>query len=76
MELKDLSQAWKPFDELANPAFTSHSSRELYADAMSTLFNDGAPQEKAPTFFKEFLLTKKNEVREEFNKRGFAQSRR
>ena len=73
MELKDLSQAWKPFDELANPAFTSfrYSSRELYADAMSTLFNDPALlKEKAPTFFKEFFayLKEKPEVREEFNK--------
>jgi len=71
-ELKDLSQAWKPFDELQNPNFTSYrySSRELYADAISVLFNDPALlQEQAPTFWSEFFdgLDSKPEVKDSFN---------
>lgn len=52
-ELKDLTQILKPFDDSVDANFTKYrySSKELYADAFSTLIND--PQllkEKAPKF--------------------------
>ncbi|KKT30395.1 MAG: hypothetical protein UW18_C0017G0020, partial [Microgenomates group bacterium GW2011_GWF1_44_10] len=71
-ELKELSQEWKPFNELENPKFTGYrySSKELYADAISVLFNDPALlKEKAPTFYKAFFeaLDTKPEILKEFN---------
>lgn len=70
-ELKALTQAWAPFDESLNPNFTKYryASKELYADAISVLFNDPALlQERAPEFWKGFFeyLDKKPKVKEEF----------
>jgi len=66
-ELKELSQKWKPFDENANKNFTKyrHSSKELYADAISVLLNDPVfLQQEAPKFWKGFFdyLNKKPSV--------------
>jgi len=71
-ELKKLTQLWKPFGENANPKYTKYrySSSELYADAISVLFNDPALlKEKAPTFWEGFFeyLDRKPEVMENFN---------
>jgi hypothetical protein len=58
-ELKTLTQNWKPFSEAEQgPTYTDYrySSIELYADAMSVLFN--APsllQQTAPNFYKGFF---------------------
>ncbi|MBU2559235.1 MAG: hypothetical protein KJ578_15770 [Bacteroidetes bacterium] len=57
-ELKDLTQIWKPFDDLRNPAFTKYrySPVELYADAFSVLLNEPSLLQKtAPTFYKAFF---------------------
>ena len=57
-ELKELTQLWKPFDDQADPNFTKYrySSRELYADALSVLFNDPALlKQQAPTFYQAFF---------------------
>jgi hypothetical protein len=67
-ELKKLTKIWKPFNEAQDPEYTSYrfSSKELYADAMSVLFNDPALlNTEAPTFFKGFLnyLDKKPETK-------------
>jgi DNA-binding phage protein len=67
-ELKDLTQKWKPFDARIDKKYTSyrHSSKELYADAISVLFNDPDMLEKtAPTFYKAFFnyLERKPEVK-------------
>jgi len=67
-ELKKLTQMWKPFDPQANAGFTKYrySSRELYADAVSVLFNDPALlKETAPTFTQAFFnyLDNKPEVK-------------
>jgi hypothetical protein len=54
-ELKDLTHRWKPFDATRNPQFTAYryQSKELYADALSVLFNDPEfLRQKAPTFYK------------------------
>ena len=57
-ELKTLSKWWKEFDEKLNPKYTKYrfSNRELYADALSVLFN--APHElaeRAPFFNRAFF---------------------
>jgi hypothetical protein len=57
-ELQELSQAWKPFDPRVNKKYTAYRNQadELYADAISVLFNDPALlREKAPTFEKGFF---------------------
>lgn len=57
-ELKDVSQAWKPFEEIKGDKYTQYrnSSVELYADAISVLANDPQLlQEKAPKFYKAFM---------------------
>ncbi len=57
-ELKALTQKWKPFDPEANPKFTKYrySSKELYADAISVLFNNpDLLGETAPTFRRAFF---------------------
>jgi len=57
-ELKDFSQMWRPFDETVDPKYTKyrHSSKELYADAVSGLVVDPvALQKQAPVFFDTFL---------------------
>src|SRR4030067_917891 len=54
-ELKKLTQIIKPFDDKANRKFTKYrySSKELYADAFSTLINDPALlKNTAPNFYK------------------------
>lgn len=53
-ELKKLTQKWAPFDENLNDKYTKYrySSRELYADAISVLFNDPVIlKTEAPVFF-------------------------
>jgi hypothetical protein len=57
-ELKSLSQQWKPFDPRQDKGFTQYrySSAELYADAISVLFNDPEMvKEVAPTFHSVFM---------------------
>ena len=58
-ELKKLTQIWKPFTPQKNDKYTQyrHSAAELYADAVSVLFNE--PQllkDTAPTFYKAFFF--------------------
>ena len=53
IELKALSQLWKPFDETVDAKYTKYrySPRELYADAISVLLNDPALlKQTAPRF--------------------------
>jgi hypothetical protein len=57
-ELKAVTQKWRPFDETVNPAYTKyrHSSKELYADAISALItNPGFLKQEAPTFYRSFF---------------------
>jgi hypothetical protein len=57
-ELKRLTQIWKPFDEKQDVGFTKYrySSEELYADALSVLFNNPKLlRETAPKFYKGFF---------------------
>lgn len=57
-ELKKMTKLWNPFDENANDKYTKYrfSSKELYAEAISVLFNDPALlKETAPTFWKGFF---------------------
>lgn len=70
-ELKALTQTWKPFDESINKGYTSYrySSKELYADAISVLFNDpDLLKQKAPRFWQAFFdhLDAKPSVKENF----------
>lgn len=67
-ELKKVGQIWKPFDVAADKKYTAyrHSSKELYADAVSMLLNDPEMLRKeAPTFSKAFFnfLERKPEVK-------------
>jgi hypothetical protein len=68
-ELQALSDEWRPWDKAtASASFKAYrnSGKELYADAISVLFNNpGMLEEKAPTFYKEFFeaLDRKPEVR-------------
>jgi len=69
-ELKRLSRKWKPFDPKQNPKFTKYrySPPELYADALSVLFNDPLLLEtKAPKFYEAFFkyLDQKPEYKKE-----------
>ena len=71
-ELKNNTRLWTPFDPKANPAYTEYrySSKELYAEALSVLFND--PQllkDNAPTFYTGFFnyLDSKPEVYKTMN---------
>jgi len=71
-ELKTLSNIWKPFDPSANKQYTSyrHSARELYADAVSVLFNDPSLlRQKAPKFYDAFLnyMNRKPEFHAKYN---------
>jgi hypothetical protein len=65
-ELKELTHIWKPFDPAEDKKYTKYrySSKELYADAVSVLFNNPTMlQEIAPEFyagFFEFLERKPN----------------
>lgn len=58
-ELTQLSQKWKPFNANLSPesfVLYRQSPAELYADAVSVLFNDPALlKEDAPTFWKAFF---------------------
>lgn len=71
-ELQALSDAWRPWNPLAASASFKayrHSSKELYADAISVLLNDpGRLQAEAPTFFDAFMagLSEKPEVETAF----------
>ena len=70
-ELENLTQLWKPFDVNENASYTKyrHSSVELYADAISVLFNDPALlKQEAPTFYENFFehIDSKPEVKENF----------
>jgi len=54
-ELKKLSQVWKPFDDSTDSPYVEYrySPVELYADAVSVLFNDpGLAESIAPKFTK------------------------
>lgn len=68
-ELKRLTQLWRPFNEESNPVYTRyrHAPTELYADAVSVLFNDRQLLEEiAPNFAKMFrgYLERKPEFNE------------
>lgn len=70
-ELKKVTQYWKPFDEKMNVSFTKYrySAAELYADAISVLFNDPAKlEELAPKFYNAFFenLDSKPEVKKNY----------
>lgn len=58
-ELKEVSKYWKPWDETkASPSFKNYrnSAVELYAEAVSVLFNSPGTLEKmAPKFYQEFF---------------------
>ena len=60
-ELRELTQLWKPFnEEEATESYIEYrySSAEMYADAISVLFNDPALARKtAPIFYKTFFNT-------------------
>jgi len=73
-ELKKVTHLWKPFDADAVPdSYLSYRYKpaELYADAISVLFNDPKMLEKnAPIFYKGFFefLDKKPEAKKNFFK--------
>ena len=57
-ELKTLTQMWKPFNAANDAKYTKyrHSSPELYADAISVLFNrPDLLKQKAPEFYRGFF---------------------
>lgn len=57
-ELKKVTQAWRPFDENANPKYTKyrHNSKELYADFFSALMtNPQFAKLTAPTAYEGFF---------------------
>jgi uncharacterized radical SAM superfamily protein len=71
-ELKTLSARWRPFDPTQSERFTHYrwSSEELYADAISVLFNDPAfLKSQAPKFFEAFFnyLDSKPDVKRVYN---------
>lgn len=70
-ELMTITQWWKPYDPAVSEAYNKYreSSAELYADAISVLFN--APrrlQDLAPTFYQKFFegLDSKPDVRDAY----------
>lgn len=71
-ELVALTKYWHPWDEAVAPKWYSDyrkSSAELYADAISVLFNSPATLKgMAPKFYKEFFahLDRKPDVKREF----------
>lgn len=71
-ELEALTAYWHPWDPAKSPAWYNKyrkSSVELYADAISVLFNSPATlKQMAPTFYREFFayLDKKPVVKQEF----------
>ena len=58
-ELQGFSDYWRPWDkDTASPSFKQYrqSSKELYADSVSGLFNNpGLLEQMAPTFYREFF---------------------
>lgn len=67
-ELKALTMKWAPFDVNADEGYRKyrHSSKELYADAISVLFNDPEMLKRdAPVFWQGFFdnLEKKPDVK-------------
>ena len=68
-ELKGVTKYWRPYEEAeSTPSYISYrnSARELYADAISVLFNTpGTLERLAPKFFNEFFnaLDAKPEVK-------------
>lgn len=72
-ELKKMTQVWKPFvEELVPPAYRKYrySGPELYADAISVLFNDpDLLKNTAPEFYRGFFnyLDNKSEAKNIFN---------
>lgn len=73
-ELLKVTRYWHPYDQEKVPeGYRAYreSAKELYADALSVMFNDpGKLQELAPNFYKEFFnkLDNKPQVKEEFFK--------
>lgn len=70
-ELKKMTQLWKPFNVNEDIKYTKYrySGVELYADALSVLFNDPALlKETAPNFYKGFFnyLDAKPEVKDAY----------
>lgn len=71
-ELQNVSDYWRPWDkEGSSASYRAYrgSSSELYADAISMLFNSpGLLEEMAPTFYKEFFdaLDRKPEVKDAY----------
>ena len=70
-ELTALTQLWNPFDPSKNEAYTKYrfSAAELYADALSVMFNQPSLlKQKAPTFWNAFFefMDKKPKVKEAF----------
>jgi len=71
-ELRALSKYWRPFEEsevAASYITYRNSSRELYADAISVLFNTpGTLERLAPKFYKSFFenLDKKPEFKDAY----------
>jgi len=71
-ELRGASKRWRPWDEAtASKSFRDYrnSSKELYADAISMLFNDpGLLEQMAPTFYQQFFesMDAKPEVKRAF----------
>ena len=70
-ELIALSEYWKPIPEGASDTYLDyrHSGAELYADAISVLFNSpGLLKERAPTFWETFFnyLDRKLDVKKSF----------
>ena len=73
-ELWALSQYWRPLGgpiETIDPKFLSYrkSASELYADAISVLFNSpGLLEQRAPIFYKQFFATleQKPEINEKY----------
>jgi hypothetical protein len=71
-ELTKVSEYWRPYDKKHSaPSYLRYrnSAKEIYADAISMLFNSpGLLEEMAPTFYHEFFnqLDKKPMVRDAF----------
>jgi len=71
-ELKNLTTTWKPFTPIPGSTMTKYrfSPQELYADAMSVLFNNpGLLADKAPNFYKGFFnyIHRKPEVKQVYD---------
>jgi len=72
-ELKKVTQAWRPFDEAANPKYTKyrHNTKELYADFFSAIMtNPQFAKLTAPTAYEGFFnwLSKKPEFKKTYDR--------